>query len=169
MATEIFKELGNTTSELTKLLSGFTQEQFNLVPFEGSWTSAQLAEHLNKSYDVAKLLFGQVRETTRPPDEKINEIKEIFLNFNTKMKSPDFIVPENKVYDKTALLSSLTTGIKKLEEAKSLNLSETCTAFALPNIGELTRMEWICFVIYHTQRHVHQLKNIAEKVERKDE
>lgn len=165
MVKEISNELQSTTDELVRLLSSFSKEQFNKVPFEGSWTAGQLAEHMHKSYGVAELLYGPVKETKRDPAEKVKQIKEIFLNFDTKMKSPDFIVPENKAYDKSTLLNSLHESIEKIKHGTAtLNLDETCTAFALPGLGEMTRTEWIYFVIYHTQRHVHQLKNIAEKI-----
>ncbi len=166
MEREILNELQITTGELVQMLSSLSQEQFNAVPFEGSWTAAQLGEHMNKSYEVAELLYGPVKKTERDPTEKVKGIKETFLNFDTKMKSPDFIVPENKVYDKSTLINSLKESINKIKQgAETLNLEETCTAFALPGLGEMTRIEWIYFVIYHTQRHIHQLKRIIAKVQ----
>ena len=53
---------------------------------------------------------------------------------------------------------------KMIEAIKTLNLSETCTAFELPGFGEFTRAEWIYFAMYHTQRHTHQLKKIYERM-----
>ncbi len=165
MNREMIDELKSTTAELLKLVTAFSREQLNVVQVEGSWTAAQVAEHMNKSYTVAEVLNGPVKQTDRNPAEKVNQIKEVLLNFELKMKSPEFILPENKQYDKTLLLDSLSTGIKKITAAAgTLNLEETCTALALPQPGELTRLEWISFIIYHTQRHNHQLKNIADKV-----
>jgi hypothetical protein len=165
MEKEISNELSNVTGELVETLSSLTGQQLNTVPFEGSWTAGELGEHLNKSYGVAELLYGPVRKTERDPAEKVKQIKDVFLNYDIKMKSPDFIVPEKKEYDKDSLLNSLHLSINKIKlGAETLNLDETCTAMALPNLGEMTRTEWIYFVIYHTQRHVHQLKDIAGKV-----
>ena len=165
MPNEILNELQDTTTELIELLTSLNQEQLNRVPFESSWTAAQLGEHLHKSYNVAKLLYGPVRNTQRDPAEKVKSIKEALLNFEAKMISPDFIEPENKEYDQNTLIESLKESINKITNAAhTLKPEETCTSFALPGLGEMTRTEWIYFVIYHTQRHVHQLKNIAEKV-----
>ncbi len=165
MVEEILNQLQKTTDELIHELSSLSQDQLNAVPFEGSWTAAQLGEHLHKSYNVAELLYGPVKNTERDPAEKVKSIEDALLNFETKMISPDFIVPENKEYDKNSLISSLKESINKITHgAETLKLEETCSAFSLPGLGEMTRTEWIYFVIYHTQRHVHQLKNIAEKV-----
>ena len=135
MSKEIISELQNTTAELMQVLSSFSQEQFNAVPFEGSWTAARLGEHLHKSYNVAKLLYGPVKTTERDPAEKVKSIKEALLNFDTKMKSPDFIVPENKLYDKSILINLLKDSINKIKHAaETLDLGETCTAFAYPDL-----------------------------------
>lgn len=31
-----------------------------------------------------------------------------------------------------------------------------------PGLGEITHVEWINFAIFHTQRHIHPLKNIKQ-------
>ena len=50
------------------------------------------------------------------------------------------------------------------EAAKTLKMSEICSAFSFPLYGELTRLGFMWFIVYHTQRHIHQLKNIAQKL-----
>ncbi len=156
-------------TELITMLGSVDQDQFNTVPFEGSWTAAQLGEHILKSaIDTPKLLNGATIPTERAADERVAWIEEIFLNYNTKMQAPDFIVPEVREYDKSemiATLGSIRTNI--IESARTLDLSETCTAFELPNSGKFTRFEWIAFVAIHTTRHNHQLTNIIAKLEEK--
>jgi hypothetical protein len=161
---EILKDLDDTSSELLQIIQSFDQEQFNTIPFEGSWTAGQTAEHLLKS-NISKLLHGNMEETERQPDEKIQKIKDIFLNFDIKMTAPGFNTPSIENQDKGKILASLTDAYKEAEEAAAaLDLSETCLDFELPRLGRLTRLEWIYFMIFHTQRHIHQLKNIHKKV-----
>jgi len=166
MTIEILRDSENTNAKLLQLFSSFRQDQINVVPFEGSWTAAQLAEHLLKSdVIILKTLKGPVKQTERKPDVKVMIIKEIFLDFNTKMKSPDFNTPSNKVHEQKKLLNSLSEKREEITEAiKTKNLSEICVSFALPELGEFTRTEWIYFDIYHSQRHIHQLKNIFQKL-----
>ncbi len=165
MQNEISEEFKKTSTKLIQHLSSLTDEQFNKVPFEGSWTAAQIGEHLHKSYNVADLLYGPVKTTERDPAQKVKSIKEALLNFNTKMISPDFIQPENKEYDKNIMVNALKESIYKITNAAdTLKPEETCTGFALPGLGEMKRMEWFYFIIYHTQRHVYQLENILQKL-----
>ena len=166
MTNEISIEFEGVKRELIQAISVFNEEEFNTIPFKGSWTAGQVAEHVYKSVSAfTKGLYGKVKPTTRQPDEKVEPIKKTFLDFDTKMSSPDFIIPSNGFHDKNAILSSLKSTMDKITEAiKTFDLSATCLSFIPPAIGELTRLESIYFVIYHTQRHIHQLKNISQKV-----
>jgi hypothetical protein len=154
-------------SELIALLNSLDQEQLDTVPFEGSWTAAQVGEHILKSaINTPKLLRGATITTDRAPDEKVAWMEEIFLNYDSKMKAPDFIIPEVRTYIKSELVGPLESVRKEMiEAARTLDLSETCTVFELPNSGKFTRYEWISFVAIHTTRHNHQLQRIIAKLE----
>ena len=106
------------------------------------------------------MLYGPVKKTSRPPDGRIEDLKSVFLDFNLKMKSPDFIIPEKKDYHRSQLQDDFKKTASQLKEAvKTLDLSEICVD--TPSVlGELTRLELISFIILHTKRHTHQLENI---------
>lgn len=159
----ILRELEDTGNTLLKTLSAFDQAKINKVPFEGSWTAGQIGDHLLKSYAVVETLNGEVKPTKRAVDLKVEELKSIFLNYNLKMQSPEFILPANSIINKEALISSLEHRISLLiKSVTTLDLSKTCVSFIIPELEEMTRTEWIYFVIYHTQRHIHQLKQIQK-------
>jgi len=163
---EIAKEAEQTLTGLIGEVERVPAEKFNIVPFEGSWTAGQLTQHMVMSNSgFADLLNGPVKDTERAPDAAVEEIKSIFLNFEIKLTSPDFIRPEKKNYDKDGLLAALS-GIKAdiTTAAATLDLSKTCLSFELPVLGYVTRLEAFSFVICHTQRHIHQLKNIYTKL-----
>ncbi len=160
---ELLAELTQTTDELLQLLTPLSEKQLNTVPFEGSWTAAQLGDHLFKSYGLLSVLNGKAEPTSRPVEEKIGPIKNIFLNFDIQMQSPDFIVPGTGPFDKATLLGGLEKRINGVKDfiRQNEDLTVTCMDFGLPNAGTLTRMEWIEFMTVHTMRHVHQLKKIV--------
>ena len=170
MNKPIYDEIGDTGKELSQVLSSFTQEQINVIPFAGSWTAGQVAEHVLKSVSgTLQNVTGNVEPTDRNPVQYADQLKEIFLNFDIKMKSPDFILPTDEPKDKGALLSSLENKMNKLENAaKTEDLSATCLTFEMPTMGPLTRMEWLSFANAHTLRHIHQLKNIKKAIDHKN-
>src|SRR5688572_13239861 len=83
----------SATQELLQLLKSFDQQQINTVPYEGSWTAAQVGEHLFKSDSaILNALHGPVKETERAADENVEGINGQFLDFSTRMKAPDLII-----------------------------------------------------------------------------
>ena len=163
---EIAQQADKTLTELIEMVEAVPVDKFNTVPFKDSWTAGELTQHMVMSNSgFADLLNGPVKATERAPDAAVEGIKSTFLNFEIKMESPDFIRPEKKNYDKDGLLEALS-GIKAdiTTSAATLDLSQTCLSFELPVLGLLTRLEAVTFVICHTQRHIHQLKNIYNKL-----
>lgn len=49
MRDELKIEIKSTFGQLYQTLSLFTQSEINAIPFEGSWTSGQVARHIIKS------------------------------------------------------------------------------------------------------------------------
>ena len=164
---KIIREANETLSALEHEFSKFDAPQINEVPFEGSWTAGQLAEHLVLSNSgFLEVINGPVAETDKPADLMVTEIRKDFLNFNVKYDSPKEIYPEDRTYNQPELLKNLKQIRQGVSDAIiGLDLTKTCTAYELPGYGFLTRLEAIYFVIYHTQRHVHQLKNIYNELD----
>jgi hypothetical protein len=162
--TKIEQEFG----ELITSLSLLDQDQLNMVPFNGSWTAAQVGEHLLKSYGIIEVFRGTTTPTERPVDEKVSELKSVFLNYEIKMESPEFILPSEETINKNELLKGLEEQTKAIVNfILDKDLSLTCLDFEFPYQGHLTELEWVHFLYYHTQRHLNQLEKIkaALKVE----
>ena len=85
------------------------------------------------------------------------------------MSSPEFVRPELTDYDKEKLLQSFKKIQASIDNAiQTRDLSKTCAAFEIPVLGPLTGLEAVNFVIYHTKRHVHQLKNkLSDAIQKK--
>lgn len=164
MEKDILSAYTIAADQLLKLTGTFEQDDLNRIPFSESWTAAQVIVHVTKSnYSIAQALTLPAKEVNRKPDERIDELKNIFLDFTTKLKSPDFILPPPGIYNKATVIAELENSINRLkEESTQHNLSE---AIRHPAFGNITKLELLHFVVYHTRRHIHQLKNIFEVIE----
>jgi len=153
---EVVAAINESTNDLLSLISPLTEEKFNASPFEGSWTSAQLIEHIRKSdLGMAKALISA--GTGNRESEKINNLQQIFLNFERTFDAPEFIIPEDKKYNKKESIKSLEEGRDKIAQlANTVDLTEVVPN---PILGDLTKSEYLHFIVYHTKRHIHQLKN----------
>lgn len=167
MNTEIISTLERQTQELLNAIHKFTPDEFNTVPFEGSWTGGQCCEHISLSEKgMLNLLNGTTKLGNRQIDEKVPAIEAVFLNYNIKMENPDFNNPSAAPHDKHAIYQSLKQSREEvINGVKDLDLSLICTDFELPGMGEFTGYEWLWFMYCHATRHIRQLKNIYSKLE----
>jgi len=157
-------ELQTAFASLLSMLEAMDEPTLNRVPFRGSWTAAQVGDHLRKSYDVIGCLTGQTARTQRNPEAHVAPLSEAFLNFDIKMKSPDFILPSTDEISKEQLLAGLHARTASIADfaASDVDMTLTCLDFELPTLGTLTRIEWLNFVRVHTIRHNHQLEGIIK-------
>jgi hypothetical protein len=163
---ELFISLDYAFSELVMMIEALSEASLNTVPFADSWTAAQLAAHVTKSNSsIAQALDMEAKKTERNPGERAPELKEMFLDFTIKFQSPEFIRPAEGFYEKEKLITKLKKSIEQLKEQwNKVNLAEI---LSLPAFGEITKLELLYFVLYHTQRHVHQLKKIIWVINKK--
>jgi hypothetical protein len=161
---ELLEMLDKTTTEFLQTVVSFSETAINTVPYQDGWTAAQVADHVtlsNKGMVQSLNITGS--QTDREPDAKAQELKDIFLNFETKLQSPKFILPTQDTYQKEKVIADLERSIEDVKAtANSVNLFETINHRIFQ---EITKLEIIHFVIYHTQRHIYQLKKIFQKVE----
>lgn len=80
---ELLSALDNTTSELTELISSFNETQINDIPSAGSWTAAQVAEHVTKSnIAIIRSLREEGHSPGRPVDAGVEQLRKTFLDFD---------------------------------------------------------------------------------------
>jgi hypothetical protein len=160
---QLLNDYNQTAAELVQLARSFTDYQINTVPFENSWTAAQVIDHVTKSNtSIWQSVSGEGAPTDRDPAQAEPHIKAQFLNFDVKMKSPDFILPDRGTYQKDLLIGDLAVSIDQLKEtSRSKPMAEITTH---PALGPATRLEQFYFILYHTQRHIHQLKHIRQSL-----
>jgi hypothetical protein len=157
----ITTHLIQTKADLLTAIADIDEENFNTIPFEGSWTAAQVCDHLLKADDVS-ILYAETEPTERQIDEKVQAISDIFLNFDLRLTPPARIVPSDESQDKQLMLNALSDTFDKLIEASTtLDLSAICLAWVIPAFGPLTRLEFLWLYNVHTIRHTRQLKNMS--------
>src|ERR1700719_3881614 len=113
-------------SGMLDLMLLLNNDEVNTVPYKDSWTAAMLFRHVSKSLNA---MSGALRTDSKPaerdPGEKIPELKKVFLDFSAKLKSHDFIIPENGPYEKQSIYEELKNSLRRFKEsAVHANLSD---------------------------------------------
>jgi len=158
---ELLTAIDEPLSEMLELMSRLDTIEVNKVPYKDSWTAGMLFRHLSKSLKgMSRAMAKDAKPAERDPGERIPILKETFLDFSGKLKSPDFIVPEEGPYEKQAIQEELKNSFEELKASSAnANLSELVKGLPL---GDITKLEILHFVLYHMQRHQHQMKKISD-------
>ncbi len=164
--TTLADELRENARQLGSVIDSFSDSSINIIPFEGSWTAGQVCDHLLKSGSgMPEVLLENTSQVNRPADQHVEMIRKMFLDFSSKMQSPEFIIPSSGPFDKKMLADALENNLEEIIRiAETEDLSPVCESFAFPGVGNLTRFEWINFLSCHTKRHTHQLENILASI-----
>jgi hypothetical protein len=157
--TELLTAIDECIAELQQGFASLDDDEINKIPYPNSWTAGQLMQHVSKSIDgIAGAMKQKGEVAERDAAENAEKLRTIFLDFSNKFQAPDFIVPEEKIYEKQLSTKELTDAFNKLKTNSSdTNLNELIKGLPM---GEVTKLELLHFVLYHTQRHLHQMKKI---------
>src|SRR6476620_869600 len=125
----ILAAIDGIVAELLEHYLPLNEDEINKVPYENSWTPRQLLEHVTKSTNgIATALMEDGKVTDRDVTERVPELKTVFLDFSTKMKSPDAIVPGNGPFEKDVVIDRLKIAFEEFSKnANHTNLEGLIT------------------------------------------
>jgi hypothetical protein len=145
----------------------FPEEMINQQPAEKEWSAANIADHLTKSnLSIARALQLQGSTINRDPGEKIPELKSVFLDRTNKFEAPSFIIPGVEPMTKETAISAFIASCDEITGlASQVELSEMINHKAF---GDITKLEILHFVVFHTMRHTVQLEKTFSIISQKN-
>lgn len=150
-------------------VSQFSEQALNNSQNAERWTAGQVTEHIIKSNGgiLAQLLKGDAQPVTRPFNEHVELIKNIFRSEDL-MKTASNLEPGNPPHNLEDLLKSLEKQKEQqLETIQQTNLNEISSELQFPPTPNgLTRYEWLVFMLEHAHRHLKQIKVIYKEMAR---
>jgi hypothetical protein len=159
--SEKVKSVEKVLTRMKNHLAGMDDHLINRIPYEGSWTAAQVFDHVTKSING---LSGSLKKPSVPAgrdvEARIPELEKVFLDFSHKLKSPDFILPGKGPFEKQQVLDNLNAAFEHLKE-NSADADMEDLVEGLP-LGPITKLEILHFLRIHAERHVHQMEKISK-------
>ena len=159
----IDSDIREVFDNVIQLVNNTTNDELNEVPFEGSWTIGQVAQHIILC--SGGVLDNQTKEAGRPYDEKVDELRSIFLNMEQKSQAAPGVYPSMRMYNQEELVKQLESNKANLlgiiDERDLMQLS---LDIEFPFMGYLTRYEWLAFICFHTHRQLNQMNNIRQRL-----
>ncbi len=156
---ELAGMIDQSTSNLLQMLSSIDEKEFNQRKNE-AWSVADVAEHLLSLETQINLFIKEAHPTERAPDLKVEPVMHGLQSFENRYNAPDFTLPSAEDKDKNKLMNGLQEQRDILRQIiLTTDITETVNQ-KHPVIGSMTRLEWACFNIHHTDRHLQQIRNI---------
>lgn len=158
-------DLNANTEFVVRTISGFDSLLLNTKPNPETWSLAQCLVHLIK---IDQYIMSGLSGTLRPRDTdagKILYIKKVVLTRTAKVKAPPPINPEERIFDvekQLARFQQQRSGL--IELAEKLRWQHECEDIQHFLFGKLTTAEWVYFSIYHAERHIFQMHEIASQL-----
>lgn len=152
-----------TAARLIDHLQLVSDHDFNRKPSAKKWSIAQVVDHIclsNQSIIKALVLDGM--EVDRDPAERIGELKDVFLDFTKSYESPSFILPEKDIYNRQELMHELLYSLRQIH--RLMYKTEMNVIINHPAFGDISKLEILHFVLFHTQRHLRQIILLHEEL-----
>ncbi|MFF5993581.1 DinB family protein [Lysinibacillus sp. KU-BSD001] len=149
-------------------ISSLTDEQLNAVVEEGTWSIAQILEHL---YLLEENVGKQIAKTLLNKDVNVLGAFPVHVVADRKRKveAPHFLLPSNEPQTLAELKHKLTTSRETLMhiigEASDSDLTEK--AFAHHRFGTLSLKQWVALIGYHEERHLGQIEEVKQALAKK--
>jgi hypothetical protein len=159
-------DLEQNSRSLLQEFSEFPEELLFTTPPDNGWSGAQICEHLLILDRIAnKVISGETIESTRPSDEKLGLIRSVMLDIENRRVAPERVQPVSAIKDRKLLIDALNAERKRMREMiQTLDITQACISGKHPALGTLTILEWVYFIIYHTERHIGQLQRLHSAI-----
>lgn len=149
-----------TRNRLVNEISLLNLDEFNQHPEKDKWSIAQVCQHLflvEKAFVYA--ISQGLKNGTKAEEKNIHIVSDKGL----KLKAPDIVTPDEKLYEVQEILDSLNKSRTKLLAVlatidDSSVLSERSAKH--PFFDDLPLNQWIELLYIHESRHIEQIKDL---------
>lgn len=153
-------------TDLNNLIDTCLEEELHYKASTDSWSILECVEHICLvNGNVSKIL------QTPPPSSHENKLSEIHsegkINHllvtkrDTKRSAPSFVVPKGIFKTATEAKQVIENDTKRiLATLETVDISKETHTVPHPALGEMTKTDWVHFLISHTKRHLFQIEDI---------
>lgn len=154
-------EFKESSERLISKLEAVPEDVFFNRPEENKWSVGEIAEHLYKvERPVISFLKGKKSEEPSPkPERKKAIIERAFSDTSKKFTAHGTIVPQKDFTAKDEVINTIKETRDNIAFLiTSVDLNYVCLDFPHPLLGEMTGVEWIHFIMLHSDRHINQFR-----------
>jgi hypothetical protein len=162
-------DLDNNTRLFLDILDTVPGDKLHRTNEQTAWSVMDCAEHmLIYEQQVTQALQGPAEPVTdRAPNSKVADISHSFMDFDRRLRvmgEPDTLLGGfTNVADFSRTFRQNRETVKAILQKEAIDW--LCKDLEHPVFGFMTRMEWVYYLIYHTERHLQQINRIEACLE----
>lgn len=160
--------LKDSRDEFLKSIEGLSDAQWSFKPAPEKWSIAEVSEHILRTELGLYMNVKRAVEIPVNPDwEKKTEGKTAFIEKVMptplqKAQAPVEVRPEGKM-SRTAIVEGFKKARREslaFAEETPLPLHAHTAEHPFPVFGTLSAYQWLCYIPWHTQRHIKQIEGV---------
>ena len=171
MATEFIEEIASTEVKLMAVIADLTEEQSKFKISPVMWSVHECMEHIViTEVGVYRLLCKENSETASRVSEHDEMVGKKFIadqqaDRNIKRVAPDSVKPMGRFSNLEELKGKFQSNRKRIcDGIRNNEFVFDNQLFKHPVLGELTKKDWLNFMIHHTERHREQIEDIKSNI-----
>lgn len=158
--------LNSNTESVLQTVNNISAEQLSFSK-DGRWSILQVLEHICiTEYSVCRLL-AKPSETISDADEIIGKEKmqrRVVGGRSYKLSAPERLLPKGEITDAAAFEKRFTEQREALkQDLLSGKIAVDNRVFKHLVIGDMTITDWLYFLVYHTERHADQVRDLVKE------
>jgi hypothetical protein len=160
-------QLDNNTALFLDILDTIPADKLTARNQHTQWNIMESAEHvLMIEQSVRETLEGKITPVVdRTPDSKVKPIADLFMDLSKRLFVTKPISSKTVYKDIASYSKDFRANRELIKASLDKNAEMECKAFEHNLFGYLTKIEWIYYLIYHTERHLQQISRIEDNLE----
>ncbi len=171
MYEEIISELNRSSKSLLQTIDQLSEQQLNYKINPHMWSIHECLEHIViTEIAVYRILMQHDGGTsdTASPTERIGKekIERLLSDRSIKTEAPDDVKPIGRFSSADELTAKFQSNRERIAEALRNNLVVFDSRIIVhPILGEMTKKDWLHFMIHHCDRHCKQVEEIKSFIQ----
>lgn len=159
----LLQDLDTNTTLFLDILDTIPDRKLHAKNDKTAWSIMEVAEHmLMMEETVCHALQGDTRPLDgRGPDAKLPQLESVFLDLQTRTQYRN---PENSAVtyaDVRKFAADFRANREDIKQALAdKDIRQEFAGYEHPHFGFLTGLEWLHYLVVHTERHLHQINRI---------
>jgi hypothetical protein len=163
------EKIQTNTLELLKSFNSLSHDEIKFKPSEKIWSVLECVEHIFLIAEAVSKVISTPEGAVKNENDKTELFGEQKLNILLvsnrafKVPAPDYVSPKGRFVKSEDAVQNINSVMGKIIlHIDSHTIDVETHTIKHPVLGEMTKVDWIHFMIAHTNRHILQIEELKK-------